>query len=391
MIRRNLTLHVQQSAQWFPVVAVLGPRQSGKTTLVQTVFSKHAYVSLEDLNMRDLALRDPRAFLYDFANEQGLILDEIQHVPELLSYIQTSVDKEKKNGFYIITGSQNLLVNQAVSQSLAGRVGILTLMPLSIDELEHARLLPQTIEEALFTGGYPRAYVSSVPPSKLYQNYIRTYVERDVRQLKNIGDLATFQRFLQLCAGRIGQVLNYESLGNDCGIDSKTVRSWLSILEATYVIFLLQPYYKNFGKRLIKSPKLYFVDTGLACSLLRLRDAQDVADHYMRGNLVESFIISDAAKQYYNRDDTPPLYFWRDVRGNEIDLVVEHAGGIVPVEIKAGKTVSSSYFKGIDYLRELAGAGKSFVIYAGDTNQVYGQSQLMGWKSARTLVKNIEE
>jgi predicted AAA+ superfamily ATPase len=297
MIRRDLTDHLLDAANQFGAVAVLGPRQSGKTTLVQTVFKNHKYVSLEDLDRRALAHADPRRFLQDYGNEFGIILDEIQHAPELLSYIQTIIDQEKKKGYFIITGSQNILVNQAITQTLAGRLAILTLFPLSINELNKAGMLSGNIEETVFKGSYPRIYSENVSPIKLYANYVRGYVERDVRQVKNILDLNLFQNFIQLCAGRIGQVLNLSSLGNDCGIDQKTVLSWISLLEASYVIFLLRPYYKNFGKRLIKAPKLYFVDTGLACSLLNIKSAQEFSEHYLRGGLVESLIISDLFKQ----------------------------------------------------------------------------------------------
>jgi predicted AAA+ superfamily ATPase len=392
MIHRELTSSVINAAAQFPVVAILGPRQSGKTTLVQNVFPNHRYVSFEDLDMRTLAIADPRGFLQDYPNEFGIILDEIQHVPTLLSYIQTIVDKQKKKGHFIITGSQNLLVNEAVTQTLAGRIALLTLFPLSLSELNQASLLPKKIETALFKGSYPRIYADNISPEKAYANYIRTYVERDVRQIKNITNLTQFQRFLQICAGRIGQVLNLTSLGNDCGIDQKTVRAWLSILEASYVIVLLYPYYKNFGKRLIKSPKLYFTDTGIACSLLNIKSPELLLQHYMRGNLVESLIVTDFFKQYYNLDQRPSVYFWRDHQGNEIDAIIEEALHVAPIEIKAGKTVASDYFKQFEYWKNITSATSinNFVVYAGEENQNWPEAKVISWKHAGTIVKTIQ-
>jgi len=388
MILRELSKSIEEAASQFPVVAILGPRQSGKTTLVKTIFTNHKYVSLEDLDIRELANLDPRRFLQDYPTTSGLILDEIQHAPKLLSYIQTIVDREKKNGFFIITGSQNLLVDEAVTQTLAGRIALLTLFPLSLSELANADLIPKKIEEAVFKGSYPRIYAENISPQKVYANYIRTYIERDVLTIKKIEDLNTFQRFIQLCAGRIGQILNLSSLGNDCGIDHKTARSWLSILEATYVIFLLYPYYKNFGKRLIKSPKLYFVDTGIACSLLRIKTSEELIEHYLRGNLVESFIIGDFFKQYYNADQPPHIYFWRDTQDHEIDCIIDNVTTITPIEIKAGKTPSMHYFDQLTYWNGITqSCQESIVVYAGDENQNWPAGKLVSWKFAGKLLK----
>lgn len=376
----------------FSAIAVLGPRQSGKTTLVQHIFPHHRYVSLEDLDMRLLAKEDPRKFLKDYRNEFGVILDEIQHVPELLSYIQTIIDAERNKGYFIITGSQNLLVNQAVTQTLAGRIAILTLLPFSINELHQAQLLPSTIEEAIFKGSYPLVYAQDVLPVKLYANYIRSYIERDVRELKNIFDLTTFQKFLHLCAGRIGQVLNYSSLANDCGIDQKTAQAWISLLEATYVVFLLQPYYKNIGKRLSKKPKLYFIDTGIACNLLNIKSAQEVSLHFAKGGLVESLIIADFYKQYCNIDQRPSLYFWRDYEGNEVDCVIEKALSLFPIEIKAGYTINRDYFKGFTYWQHIINGPteNNFVVYSGDKNVAWSNAQVLSWQHAGKLVQEIE-
>lgn len=270
MISRLLQKKLEALAQKLPVVAILGPRQSGKTTLSRMVFGNYAYVSLENLDSRTFAQEDPRSFLDTYAKE-GVIFDEIQHVPLLLSYIQTWVDEWQKPGQFILTGSQNFLINEAITQTLAGRIAILNLLPLSVDELAAANLLPAQSEECMFLGGYPRIYAKEIAPEDWYPNYIQTYIERDVRQVKNVHDLAVFQRFLKLCAGRIGQLINFSSLANDCDVSLSTVKSWLSLLEQSFIIFLLRPHHANFSKRLVKTPKLYFVDTGLACTLLEIQ------------------------------------------------------------------------------------------------------------------------
>ncbi len=393
MIVRDITDQLIQAAKEFAAVALVGPRQSGKTTLAQYIFPSHRYVSLEDFDTRALAKADPRRFLQDYASESGVILDEIQHVPELLSYIQTIIDRENKKGYFIITGSQNLLVNEAITQTLAGRIAILTLLPLSIHELQKSNKLSESIEGAVVKGFYPRVYAEEISFTRLYTNYIRGYIERDVREIKNISDLNLFQKFVALCAGRTGQILNLTSLANDCGIDHKTARAWISILEATYVIFLLQPYYKNFGKRLIKSPKLYFVDTGIACSLLNIKTAEELSNHYLRGGLVESCIIADLFKQYYNHDQRPALYFWRDLTGNEVDCILEGALHITAVEIKAGKTVNSDFFKTFSYLKQLKEAPdvRNVVVYAGSQKQTWPEAQVLNWQSAGELVALHEQ
>lgn len=411
-IPRALETSLISAAKEFSAVAILGPRQSGKTTLARYKFPKHKYISLEDYDLREIANTDPRGFLNDYPSTAGIILDEIQHAPKLLSYIQTIIDlaldpnhkSKSKRGFFIITGSQNFLLNQAISQSLAGRIAILTLLPLSIAELTKSKLLPSSVEIAVFTGAYPVLYTEKRSITRLYQGYINTYLERDVRQIKNIPDLNLFKKFLSLCAGRIGQEVNYSSLGNDCGLDDKTVKAWLSVLEASYIIFLLPPYYKNFGKRLIKSPKLYFVDTGLACTLLRIKSAAELLDSAMRGPLIESFIISDLLKQQYNQELLPSIYFWRDLSGNEIDCIIDEGSTIVPVEIKASKTVISAFFKNQGYWQTLTcpvqlqvSTPKTkrtaplnfYVIYSGDTNQKWPQGQVLSWQNIGNLIRTI--
>lgn len=390
MISRDITNDLIDAGKQFPVIAVLGPRQSGKTTLVQNVFKDHKYISLEDLDSREIANKDPRRFLADYPSESGIVLDEVQNVPHLLSYIQTIVDREQKMGYFILTGSQNLMVHEAITQTLAGRIAILTLFPFSINELSNAGLLPDKIENAAFNGWYPRAYSDNISIEKLYHNYIRTYIERDVRSIKNVTDLITFQRFIALCAGRVGQLLNLTSLANDCGIDYKTAKAWLSILEASYIIFLIYPYYNNFGKRVIKAPKLYFVDTGILCSLLRLTSPEELQINYLRGNIIENLVMSDLLKQYYNMDKRPSLYFWRDVKGHEVDFLIYEAFDLVVGEIKSSKTVISDYFDQLTYFKKLADKlTKEIVVYAGDQNQNLSQGQILSWKFAGHIIKDL--
>lgn len=381
MIKRDLSEVLIKYAQKFPVISLLGPRQSGKTTLIKKIFNNHRYVLLENPDEKEFAITDPRGFLKARRNEYGLILDEIQEAPQLLSYIQGIVDDENKPGSFIVTGSQNFAVNQAITQTLAGRTSMLTLLPFSIKELKNSGMLPYSPEEMILRGGYPRLYAQDFLPSEWYPSYITNYVERDVRQIVAIENLSTFQHFVRLCAGRIGQLLNLTSLGNDCGISHNTARSWLTLLEASYIVFLLQPHHKNFSKRLIKSPKLYFYDTGLACSLLKITSAEQLADHYLRGGLFESLIISEIIKNRYNRGRELNAYFWRDSQGHEIDCVLEEAHKLIPLEIKAGYTISSDYFKELQYWNALSGSSpkNNYVVYAGDENQQRAQGNVVSW------------
>ena len=389
MIPRNAEATCRRIASQYPVLAILGPRQSGKTTLAKAVFPKYKYVTLEDLDMREFAATDPRGFLAAY-QDGGVILDEIQHVPGLLSYIQTIVDERQTPGEFVITGSHNFLIHQAISQTLAGRIFILTLLPLSIAELDSARLLPDRPDELIYKGMYPRVYAQNLSPTEWFQQYIRTYVEKDVRLIKNVTDLMAFQRFIKLCAGRIGQLLNLSSLGTECGIDQRTAKGWLSILEMSYIIFSLPPYFANLGKRLVKMPKLYFHDVGLACSLLGITSPEEVSSHYLRGGLFESLILSDLMKQRYHSGMEPKLYFWRDQHGHEVDCIVERGGRPFPIEIKSGQTVSSDFFDGLNYWDQLADKSSSgaAVVYGGSGSQKRSQGQVLGWKESATILLN---
>lgn len=323
----------------------------------------------------------------EHANEHGIILDEFQHAPIILSYIQLAIDAEYKPGYFVLTGSQNFLLNEKISQTLAGRIALFTLLPLSIQELEQANFLPESAEEAIYQGYYPRIYDQHISPASWYPNYIRTYLERDVRQLKNVHDLGLFQKFIQLCAGRVGQPVNISSLANDCGITAITAHSWLSLLEASYLIFQLQPYYHDFSKRIIKTPKIFFYDVGLVCALLGIESAQQVYSHYLRGGLFENMIIADIMKHYYNRDKIPRVYFWQDKTGHEVDCVIEQVHQLIAVEIKAGKTIASDYFDGLEYWNGVAKEkrGHNFVVFADLQSQKKSQGSIVSWRQINAI------
>lgn len=364
MIERNITNELKQLAAEYPVVTVIGPRQSGKTTLVKHIFSEYEYCSLEDIDMREFAKSDPRAFFKKFSGRT--IIDEIQRVPELLSYIQTIVDTEKINGRFIITGSHQLKLKAEVSQSLAGRTGILKLLPLSISELLKAGYELDR-DEQCFKGFYPRIYSEDVRPSRLLANYYETYLERDVRQLINLKDLSVFQNFIRLLAGRVGQVLNLSSLANDTGVSSTTLKEWLSILEASFIIFRLNPYYENFGKRVIKSPKYYFTDVGLLSYLLGIEKADQVSRDPLLGNIFENMVVIEFLKERYSRGKEANLFFFRDSNGNEVDLILKEGRKLIPIEVKASYTFNTSFLKGISKFNEIAKLSSSgIIIFAGN-------------------------
>ncbi len=350
----------------FPIVTVTGCRQCGKTTFLRHILSDYTYISLEDLDIRQMAREDPRHFIAVY--RQKVIIDEIQQVPELLSYLQTHVDEINESGMYVLTGSHNLLLMQSVSQSLAGRTALLTLAPFSIPELNSASLRPEALNEMLYKGCYPRIYDKNIEPTDFYPAYIRTYVERDVRLIKNISDLSSFTRFLKLCAGRCSQILNVTSLAEDAGITRKTAESWLSVLETSYIIYLLKPYYKNFGKRIIKNPKLYFYDTGLAASLLNITSPSQIESFYMRGALFENFIVCELLKRQLFAGKTEGLYFWRDSNGVEIDVLEEDGPELHAYEIKASETMNTAFFSNIKKIKNTAGISlkNTAVIYGGD-------------------------
>lgn len=345
MIKRESEKILLELYKSFPVVTITGPRQSGKTTLVKSSFPKKLYVSLENPTVREFADNDPVGFLNQYP--EGAILDEIQRVPLLLSYIQTIVDEKQKNGIFVLTGSNQFEYINSIDQSLAGRTGILKLLPFSYNELYSDSI--QGLDDILYSGFYPRIHDRKIKPVNFHSAYLSTYLERDVRQISKVHDLSLFQKFIGLCAGRTGQILNKSSLGNECGISNKTVEEWLSVLEASFVIYRLRPYYKNMNKRLIKAPKLYFYDTGLVCYLLRIEDVSQITNHPLKGGIFETFIISEFIKKrlHFGRSDN--IYYFRESNGNEVDVIIDTGSGPIAIEIKSGQTVNQSMFKNLKY------------------------------------------
>lgn len=387
MIKRTIEKKIKDASTKIGVISIMGPRQSGKTTLVRTTFPKHSYFNLEDIRVREQIEVDPKGFLESYP--AGIILDEVQKYPELLSYIQVIIDEDFKPSRFVITGSENLLLSEKVSQSLAGRVAIFELLPLSVEELSNAKLLEENIDTQMLNGFYPRVYDMSLKPSDIYPDYVTTYIERDVRQIKNIGNLTNFQRFLGLAAGRVGQLLNLSSLANDVGVDYKTVGSWISILESTYIAFRLTPFYENFGKRIIKSPKLYFYDTGLLCYLLGIDSAQELKTHYSVGNIFENLVIADIQKQLTNLKASSKTYFWRDRAGNEIDLIIKNGQNLYPLEIKLGGSFSLSYLNDLNKWFEFTGNPEvGQIIYTGEKTKVR-DIQLFNWRELAKLKNKI--
>ncbi len=381
MIHRNAREILENLLGGFPVVTLTGPRQSGKTTLARAVFSNHPYASLEEPDLRQAATEDPRSFLARFPN--GAVLDEVQRCPQILSYLQTLVDNNGGMGLFILTGSQQFGLMSGITQSLAGRTAFVELLPFSIPELTLASALPGSIDTMLLTGCYPPIYDRGLQPSAWYSAYVTAYVERDVRQMLKIQDLETFQRFVRLCAGRTGQLLNLSSLATECGITHNTVKSWISVLEASYIIFLLRPHHENFNKRLVKMPKLYFYDVGLVSWLLGIRTSEQMITHPLRGSIFETFIVSEMIKSKLNQGEKPAFFFWRDSNGNEVDLIMENGIYLTPVEIKSGRTLTHESFAGLKKWCSLAKekAQTPTLIYAGDDSYQQKGIQVMGWRA----------
>jgi uncharacterized protein len=379
MFTRIIQTELAEAAKNYPVVTIIGPRQSGKTTLVQQCFGDKPYVNLEHLNVRQLALSDPQGFLDEYPD--GAILDEIQRVPDLLSYIQVIVDEKQQKGQFILTGSHQLSLHEAISQSLAGRTAILKLLPLSIMELADAGV-SYDVNDYLLKGFYPRVHNDKLNPTKAYSYYYQTYVERDVRQLINLKDVVIFEQFIKLCAGRIGQLLNINNLANELGYSTHTIKHWLSILEASFIIFRLQPFHQNISKRLIKSPKLYFTDVGFATYLLDIENTTQLASHPSRGNLFENMVILEWMKHRYNQGLLPHMYFYRDNHQHEVDLIIQSANQWIPVEIKISKTFTEKFTKGVTYFQQLLPeqVSQGFIIYTGDHTQRIRDLHLLNYK-----------
>lgn len=332
------------------------------------VFPRKTYISLENPDALEFAHADPRGFLAQFKN--GAILDEIQRAPHLFSYLQQVLDETPKRGLFILTGSNNFLLQENITQTLSGRVAYLQLLPLSMQELRISKKNKADYSWHILSGGYPEVIAKKINRADWYTNYISTYVERDVRQLKNISNLSLFIKLLRLCAGRTGQILNLTSLSNDCGIDQKTVAAWLSVLQSSYIVYLLKPYHSNFNKRIIKTPKLYFYDTGVACSLLGISNEKQIASHAAKGALFENMIVSEMLKERFNKGDADNIYYWRDKTGNEVDVLTDKAGILTAMELKAGETISTDFFKGLEYFSSLKkDKVQKLLIYGGKQEQ----------------------
>jgi uncharacterized protein len=389
MIPREAAPVLIKAAKGYPVVAVTGPRQSGKTTLSRALFADKPYVSLEDPDQLDFALSDPRSFLKQFA--KGAVLDEIQRAPKLFSYIQGIVDEQRKPGLFILTGSQHFGLLAQVSQTLAGRVATLELLPFSLHELKAAGLSIASLDHLLYQGQYPALYDRQLDPVDWYADYIRTYVERDVRQITAVQDLNLFQTFVRLCAARVGQVLDVAGLANDAGVAHNTARAWISVLEASYIIYRLSPHHRNFSKRLIKRPKLYFYDSGLVARLLGIRSPEELRHHPLRGNLFESWVVSEVQKWRFHNRQPLPIHFWREHKGREIDLLIDTGNKVVAVEVKAGATINADFFRELEYYRNLVSGylKASFVVYGGDQQQTRSKNVIIPWSNTMALTESL--
>jgi len=367
MIVREAQIKLEQLSNTFKAIAIVGPRQSGKTTLVKAMFNKKPYYSLENPDLRNFAINDPRGFLETIEN--GAILDEIQRTPQLFSYLQEVIDNTTEKGKYILTGSNNFLLQQNISQTLAGRVGYFNLLPFSVKELIDSKLIPDTDEELLFKGFYPPIYDQKIEPADWLPNYIRTYIERDVRQIKNISDLWLFEKFMRLLAGRTAQELNYSSLSVEVGVDIKTIQAWIGILESSFIIYLLKPHYNNFNKIIVKRPKIYFYDTALVCSLLGITKWEQLVYYPFKGALFETMVVTEMVKKRTNAGKQVNLYYWRDKTGHEIDLITDEPESIIPIEIKSGKTINYDFFKNLKYWNTLSKGINSVLLYGGEFEQ----------------------
>ncbi|MFC1858027.1 ATP-binding protein [Thermodesulfobacteriota bacterium] len=388
MIPRDAEKVLHEQLRGFPIITITGPRQSGKTTLARAVFSRKPYFSLEDPDVRQLALDDPRAFLSRMPD--GAVLDEVQRAPDILSYLQTHVDTIGRMGLFLLTGSQHFGLMSGITQSLAGRTAFIELLPFSVPELDRGGVTPSNLDTMLFTGGYPPLYDRDLSPGFWIPAYVTAYVERDVRQLLNVQDLDTFQRFLRLCAGRSGQLLNFSSLATDCGITHNTAKAWISTLEASYILFLLRPHHANFRKRLVKTPKLYFYDTGLLCWLLGIQEAGQLATHPLRGSIFETFIVSELMKARFNHMKNTGFYFWRDSNGNEIDLIADSGGKLMPIEIKSGQTLNRDFFSGLERWMALAGdqAFAPTLVYGGTETMSRKETRVFSWRTAAKVLES---
>lgn len=378
MIDRQIEEEIKILKDEFPIIAILGPRQSGKTTLSKKIFKEYEYVSLEDYDVREFAENDPRGFLNRY--KENIIFDEIQRAPKIISYLQTHVDKMRKNGKIIITGSHNFLLTEQISQSLAGRVGIVKLLPFSIKEIENLNI---SKNELIFKGFYPRIYDQGIRAETFYKNYISTYIEKDIRQIKKITKLDVYIKFMKLLAGRTGQELNLTSIGEECGVSHNTILEWISVLEASFLVYRLKPYYKNYNKRIVKKPKIYFTDTGLVSSLLGIKKKEELDYHFLKGGIFEGFVVNEVLKANYNIGEKYEIYYWRDNHKKEIDLIIDIGIKQLGIEIKSSETVNEKYFDGLKYWKELTkiDADNLYLIYGGKENMKRNGMNVVSWNN----------
>ncbi|MBL7826896.1 MAG: ATP-binding protein [Saprospiraceae bacterium] len=385
LIERQIKQTLLNFREWFPIVYLGGPRQSGKTTLLRNLLPELPYASLEDADTRRRAEEDPRRFLNGFP--KGAILDEAQRTPHLFNYLQGLVDTDRSKRF-VLSGSQNFLLMESITQSLAGRVGVLQLMPLAWPEINRSHP-DTTLEQLAWKGGYPTLYSgSSIPPEVFFDSYIQTYLERDVRMLKNVGDISSFGKFMRLCAGRVGQPLNMTSLANDTGVATNTVKAWIAVLEASYLVFKLPPYFENFNKRIIKSPKLYFFDTGLLCNLLGITSSQQLENHYFFGNIIENALVVELFKKRLNVGKRPKFWFWQDQQGNEVDLIIEEEGTLSAIEFKSSQTYNTRLWDGLKRWNTLnkATTNRNYLVYAGNQEGEIETGMLLPWEKAMDVL-----
>jgi uncharacterized protein len=388
MIQRELQARLSELAKGFPVITITGPRQSGKTTLAKMAYPHHQYIDLENLSVRQIAKEDPNSL---FINRKGMfIIDEFQYVPDILSTVKSIVDESQIQTQFILTGSNQFSLMKDISQSLAGRTAILELLPFNFSEAYPEGM--NSLNTLIYRGFYPRLIAMEMDAGVFYNSYINTYLQRDIRLLSNIQNLDVFNRFLILCAGRTGSILNKESLANDTGVDAKTVSNWLAVLQASYIVYLLKPWYGNLSKRLIKSPKLFFYDTGLVCNLLQIRGGEDLAYHPLRGNLFETFVVSETLKYYHNRGIRPPLSFFRESNGTEIDLLITEGNKIYPLEIKSASIINSSFYRSLqNFQKSGLNTGLSRIIYSGEQSWESQQGRNVGWRDLTHELDMINE
>lgn len=377
MFDRAIKEKIQVSAKSYKVLALIGPRQSGKTTLAKMTFASHRYVSLENPDTRLRASTDPRGFLDSLSGDT--ILDEIQNVPEIFSYLQEIVDNKNDNRTFVLTGSNSFQLSDKISQSLAGRIRIFTILPLVYSEIPEA-LKPSSLDSTLLKGSYPRIYDENLQPAEWFEGYYQTYLQKDVRQIINVSDATQFDRFVRLCAGRAGALTDYHAVATELGVSQPTAVRWSSVLESSFITFRLTPHFRNFGKRVIKSPKIYFYDTGLLCQLLRIQNEDQLSLHPLRGVIFENFVISEYVKQYMNRGLTPPLYFWRDQHGHEIDLVIDSGNELIPIEIKSGATFQQDWCKNLIWFSKLQNSQQKYIVCGGESSFEYQDIAVGSWK-----------